>query len=208
MKKLISILFLSFTLLFSLNVHAAKVAVIYDSGGKFDKSFNESAYNAAEKFKADTGNDYMDFEAANNAQIEQGLRKLVDRGANVIVAMGFAMADAVSAVAGQGIRFLLQQTAQMIDETPIIQSTEEMPVYRPESDSNDFEIRREADGVLRVSGVRIERAVQMTYWEYDDAVLRFQRILESLGIRSALHRQGIREGDVVRIGTHELEWIE
>ena len=85
---------------------------------------------------------------------------------------------------------------------------EEMPVYRPESDSTDFEIRREVDGVLRVSGVRIERAAQMTYWEYDDAVLRFQRIIESLGIRSALQRQGIREGDVVRIGTHELEWIE
>ena len=101
MKKLIGILFLSFALLFSLNVFAAKVAVIYDSGGKFDKSFNESAYNAAEKFKADTGNDYMDFEAANNAQIEQGLRKLVDRGASVVVAMGFAMADAISAVAAE-----------------------------------------------------------------------------------------------------------
>ncbi|SVD07763.1 uncharacterized protein METZ01_LOCUS360617, partial [marine metagenome] len=58
-------------------------------------------YNAAEKFKADTGNDYMEFEAANNAQIEQGLRKLAQRGANVIVAMGFAMADAVSAVAAE-----------------------------------------------------------------------------------------------------------
>jgi len=101
MKKIISILFLSFSLLFSLNANAAKVALIYDSGGKFDKSFNESAYNAAEKFKADTGNDYMEFEAANNAQIEQGLRKLAQRGANVIVAMGFAMADAVSAVAAE-----------------------------------------------------------------------------------------------------------
>ena len=59
MKKLIGILFLSFALLFSLNVYAAKLAVIYDSGGKFDKSFNELAYNAAEKFKADTGNDYI-----------------------------------------------------------------------------------------------------------------------------------------------------
>ncbi len=101
MKKIISIIFLSFTLLFSLNVYGAKVALIYDSGGKFDKSFNESAYNAAEKFKADTGNDYMEFEAANNAQIEQGLRKLAQRGANVIVAMGFAMADAVAAVAAE-----------------------------------------------------------------------------------------------------------
>ena len=101
MKKLISTIFLSFALLFSLNVHAAKLAVIYDSGGKFDKSFNELAYNAAEKFKADTGIDYMDFEAANNAQIEQGLRKLVDRGASVVVAMGFSMADAISAVAAE-----------------------------------------------------------------------------------------------------------
>ncbi len=101
MKKIISILLLSFTLLFSFNVSATKVALIYDSGGKFDKSFNESAYNAAEKFKADTGNDYMEFEAANNAQIEQGLRKLAQRGANVIVAMGFAMADAVSAVSAE-----------------------------------------------------------------------------------------------------------
>ena len=101
MRKLISILLLSFTLLFSLNLYAAKVALIYDSGGKFDKSFNESAYNAAEKFKADTGNDYMEFEAANNAQIEQGLRKLAQRGANVIVAMGFAMADAVAAVSAE-----------------------------------------------------------------------------------------------------------
>jgi len=101
MKKLISTIFLSFALLFSLNVYAAKLAVIYDSGGKFDKSFNELAYNAAEKFKADTGNDYIDFEAANNAQIEQGLRKLVDRGASVVVAMGFSMADAISAVAAE-----------------------------------------------------------------------------------------------------------
>jgi len=101
MKKIIGILILSFTLLFSLNAYATQVALIYDSGGKFDKSFNESAYNAAEKFKADTGNDYMEFEAANNAQIEQGLRKLAQRGANVIVAMGFAMADAVSAVAAE-----------------------------------------------------------------------------------------------------------
>tara|TARA_B100001964_G_scaffold241630_1_gene314475 strand:- start:526 stop:1506 length:981 start_codon:yes stop_codon:yes gene_type:complete len=101
MKKIISLLLLSFFLLFSVNVSAANVALIYDSGGKFDKSFNESAYNAAEKFKADTGNDYMEFEAANNAQIEQGLRKLAQRGANVIVAMGFAMADAVSAVAAE-----------------------------------------------------------------------------------------------------------
>jgi GTP-binding protein len=48
----------------------------------------------------------------------------------------------------------------------------------------------------------------MTYWEYDDAVLRFQRILEGLGVRSALQQQGVLEGDTVRIGKYELEWVE
>ena len=101
MKKLFNTLVLSIALLFSANVYAAEVAVIYDSGGKFDKSFNEAAWNGAERFKADTGIDYIDFEAANNAQIEQGMRKLVDKGASVVVAMGFAMADAVGTVAAE-----------------------------------------------------------------------------------------------------------
>jgi basic membrane protein A len=43
----------------------------------------------------------MEFEAATNAQIEQGLRKLVQRGAKTVVAMGFAMADAVAAVSAE-----------------------------------------------------------------------------------------------------------
>ena len=51
MKKIISLLIITIALLFSASLYAAKVALIYDSGGKFDKSFNESAYNAAEKFK-------------------------------------------------------------------------------------------------------------------------------------------------------------
>ena len=101
MKKFFNIFVVSFALVFSTSSFANKIGVIYDSGGKFDKSFNESAYNAAEKFKADTGIDYMDFEAANNAQIEQGLRKLVDRGASVVVAMGFSMEEAISAVAAE-----------------------------------------------------------------------------------------------------------
>ncbi len=48
----------------------------------------------------------------------------------------------------------------------------------------------------------------MTYWEYDDGTLRFQRILDGLGVRSALQQKGVRDGDTVRIGKHELEWIE
>ena len=58
------------------SVAMADPAVIYDVGGKFDKSFNEGAYNGAEKFKAETGIDYREFEIQTDAQREQALRKL------------------------------------------------------------------------------------------------------------------------------------
>ena len=51
-------------------------AVIFDMGGKFDKSFNEAAYNGAEKFKKETGIAYLEFEITNESQREQALRRM------------------------------------------------------------------------------------------------------------------------------------
>jgi basic membrane protein A len=101
MKKLLNIFIVSFALVFSSGVFANKIGVIYDSGGKFDKSFNELAFNSAMRVVNELGWEIIEFEAANNTQIEQGMRKVADRGATLIVAMGFAQADAVAAVAPQ-----------------------------------------------------------------------------------------------------------
>ncbi|PSJ55706.1 BMP family lipoprotein [Kumtagia ephedrae] len=76
-----------------------KPAIIYDLGGKFDKSFNESAYNGAEKFKTETGIEYRDFEIQNDAQREQALRKFAEDGNNPIVMAGFSWAAALEKVA-------------------------------------------------------------------------------------------------------------
>ena len=38
-----------------------KPAVVFDMGGKFDKSFNEGVYNGVEKFKQESGVEYMEF---------------------------------------------------------------------------------------------------------------------------------------------------
>lgn len=48
----------------------------------------------------------------------------------------------------------------------------------------------------------------MTYWEYDQSVRRFQRILQSLGIDAELRSLGVQEGDIVLIGEYELEWSD
>jgi basic membrane protein A len=74
-------------------------AIVYDLGGKFDKSFNEGVYNGAEQFKKDTGIEYRDFEIQNDSQREQALRNFAKRGNNPIVAVGFSQAQAVEKVA-------------------------------------------------------------------------------------------------------------
>ena len=77
----------------------ADPAVIYDLGGKFDKSFNEAAYNGAEAWKAASGGTYLDLELQNDAQREQALRRFAGQGANPIVMAGFSWTAALTAVA-------------------------------------------------------------------------------------------------------------
>jgi basic membrane protein A len=76
-----------------------KPAVVYDMGGKFDKSFNEAAYAGAERFKSETGLEYRDFEIQNDSQREQALRNFARRGHNPVVGIGFSQAQALEKVA-------------------------------------------------------------------------------------------------------------
>ena len=75
-----------------------KPAVVYDLGGKNDKSFNEAAYTGAERFKEETGIEYKDFEIQNDAQREQAMRRFAQQGYNPVVAIGFSQAAALEKV--------------------------------------------------------------------------------------------------------------
>ena len=77
----------------------AEPAIIFDLGGKFDKSFNEAAFNGAERWKAETGGTYKELEMQDEAQREQALRRLAEAGSNPVVMTGFAFGDALSKVA-------------------------------------------------------------------------------------------------------------
>jgi basic membrane protein A len=74
-------------------------AVIFDMGGKFDKSFNEAAYNGAERFKQEAGIEYLEFEVTNESQRDQALRRMARRGANVVIAVGFSFATPLEQIA-------------------------------------------------------------------------------------------------------------
>ena len=78
-----------------------KPAVVFDMGGKFDKSFNEGIYNGVERFRMETGISYAEFEVANEAQREQALRNFARRGYDPIIAVGFGQAPALEKVAAE-----------------------------------------------------------------------------------------------------------
>ncbi len=74
-------------------------AVVFDMGGKFDKSFNQGVYDGIERFKKETGIEYREFEVTNETQREQALRRMAQRGANPILGVGFAQAGPMEIVA-------------------------------------------------------------------------------------------------------------
>jgi basic membrane protein A len=78
-----------------------KPGLLFDLGGKFDKSFNEASYNGAEQFKTETGIEYVEFEVSNEAQREQALRRFAEDGRNPIVMAGFSWASALEIVADE-----------------------------------------------------------------------------------------------------------
>lgn len=100
---------------------AIKPAIVYDKGGKFDKSFNEGVFAGAEKFKAETGVEFRDFEPTNDAQIEQALRRFARDGHSPIIAVGFSQATALQKVAAEfpNLKFTI---IDMVVELPNVQS--------------------------------------------------------------------------------------
>ncbi len=77
----------------------ANPAIIYDLGGKFDRSFNQASYQGAERFKKETGIDYREFELQSDAQREQALRRFAEQGYNPIIVTGFSFGSAMDTVA-------------------------------------------------------------------------------------------------------------
>jgi len=84
-------------------------AIVFDMGGKFDKSFNEGVHDGAEAFTKATSIPVREFEPQNDTQREQALRNFARRGQSPIIAVGFNQASAVKTVAAEfpALRFVI-----------------------------------------------------------------------------------------------------
>ncbi|GJM45398.1 MAG: BMP family ABC transporter substrate-binding protein [Gemmatimonadota bacterium] len=86
-----------------------RVGLVFDVGGKGDKSFNDSAYEGVQRVAAEIPLQLSDFEPGQDADREVGLRRLASRGYDVVIGVGFLFTDAIGAVAAEfpDVHFIL-----------------------------------------------------------------------------------------------------
>lgn len=119
----------------------------------------------------------------------------------------------ISGATGEGVQDLLNAIGAALRELKETEERTEKPQERrrytlQEADERVFHITRKSESQFEVTGVAIERLTKMTNFELDDAVARYQRVLERSGISAELERQGIRRGGAVVIAGRELMWGE
>ncbi len=118
----------------------------------------------------------------------------------------------ISAISRDGIDALMYCIATLLDELQAAESTrieaeQDEVVYRARAPRFIFTIGRD-DTVFVVESVELDKLVTMTNFDQYDAVKRFQTILRRSGVDSALRAEGAKDGDVIRIGDMEFDFVE
>jgi len=112
-----------------------------------------------------------------------------------------------SALQKKNLTEILWKAYAVLQTIPAEEQKEELPLYTAEVNEKAFSIERKEKAFI-VHGIAVERAAAMTYWDNDESLRRFQRVLQALGIMDVLREQGIEDGDSVEIGEYELIWSE
>ncbi|GGI64864.1 MULTISPECIES: GTPase ObgE [Enterococcus] len=119
----------------------------------------------------------------------------------------------ISGVTHQGIDALLSATADLLEVTPEFllydeELEEDVVEYNFVDDEPAFEIQREPDTSWTLSGEKLEKLLEMTNFGHDETIMRFARQLRTMGVDEALRARGAKDGDIVRIGKFEFEFVE
>ena len=115
----------------------------------------------------------------------------------------------ISGATGQGIKELLNRVSEVLKTLPKeeIVDEEDRVVYTLNDDSNDFTVRKE-DGIFIIEGKAINRLMGRINIEDNESMYYFEKSLKQLGIEAELKKQGIKEGDTVKVLNWTFEWYE
>ena len=115
----------------------------------------------------------------------------------------------ISGATGQGIKELLNRVSEVLKTLPKeeIVDEEDRVVYTLNDDSNDFTVRKE-DGIFIIEGKAINRLMGRINIDDNESMYYFEKSLKQLGIEAELKKQGIKEGDTVKVLNWTFEWYE
>lgn len=115
----------------------------------------------------------------------------------------------ISGVTGEGVTELLNRVSEVLKTLPKeeLVEAEDRVVYTLEDDKDDFTVRRE-DDMFILEGKAINRLMGRINIDDNESMYYFQKNLKSLGIEDELKRQGIKEGDLVKVLNWTFEWYE
>ncbi|AVM71718.1 GTPase ObgE [Streptococcus mutans] len=119
----------------------------------------------------------------------------------------------ISGIAHQGLDALLDATAQLLDQTDDFllydeSDMQEEAYYGFEEEEKAFDISRADDAAWVLTGEKLEKLFVMTNMERDEAIMKFSRQLRGMGVDQALRERGAKDGDIVRIGNFEFEFVD
>ena len=119
----------------------------------------------------------------------------------------------ISGIAHQGLDALLDATAQLLDQTDDFllydeSDMQEEAYYGFSEEEKAFDISRADDASWILSGEKLEKLFVMTNLERDEAIMKFSRQLRAMGVDQALRERGAKDGDIVRIGNFEFEFVD
>lgn len=119
----------------------------------------------------------------------------------------------ISGVTRKGIEALLSATADLLEVTPEFllydeEIEEEVVHYGFNAEQPEFSINRDDDASWILSGEKLEKLFKMTNFDHDETIMRFARQLRAMGVDEALRARGAKDGDIVRIGNFEFEFVE
>ncbi|HEN4385142.1 TPA: GTPase ObgE [Streptococcus agalactiae] len=120
----------------------------------------------------------------------------------------------ISSLAHQGLENLMDATAELLANTEEFLLYDETDMQEDEAyygfneDERPFEITRDDDATWVLYGDRLEKLFVMTNMERDESIMKFARQLRGMGVDEALRERGAKDGDIVRIGNFEFEFVD
>ena len=120
----------------------------------------------------------------------------------------------ISSLAHQGLENLMEATAELLAKTDefLLYTDDDMideeVYYGFAPDERSFEISRDDDAAWVLSGEKLEKLFVMTNMERDESIMKFARQLRGMGVDEALRERGAKDGDIVRIGNFEFEFVD